>query len=135
MTAHKHAALIAQYAQDAAETNAPWDRWEYKTATSRWIVPNGDIIFGENFEFRRRTKMILVGEAKVPEPLRTAPEVGTILYVPCIHIVLPNGEAHGWFEWKDSAHDQQILKRGLCHLTKEAAAAHCHALLNFTQVE
>ena len=28
MSAHPHAALMALYAQDAAETEAPWDRWE-----------------------------------------------------------------------------------------------------------
>ena len=30
MTAHKHAALMLQYAQDAAETDKPWKRWEVK---------------------------------------------------------------------------------------------------------
>jgi len=28
MSAHPHAALMALYAQDAAETETPWDRWE-----------------------------------------------------------------------------------------------------------
>jgi hypothetical protein len=28
MTAHKHAAAMLQYAQDAAETDKPWERWE-----------------------------------------------------------------------------------------------------------
>ena len=26
---HKHAELMMQYAQDAMETNEPWERWEY----------------------------------------------------------------------------------------------------------
>lgn len=30
MTAHKHAKLIADYAADAAETDKPWERWEFK---------------------------------------------------------------------------------------------------------
>ena len=29
MTAHKHADLMLQYAQDAAKTEEPWERWEY----------------------------------------------------------------------------------------------------------
>jgi hypothetical protein len=28
MSAHPHADLMALYAQDAAETETPWDRWE-----------------------------------------------------------------------------------------------------------
>ena len=28
MSAHPHAELMALYAQDAAETETPWDRWE-----------------------------------------------------------------------------------------------------------
>lgn len=28
MTAHIHAALMAEYAKDAAETDKPWERWE-----------------------------------------------------------------------------------------------------------
>jgi len=34
MTAHKHADLMLQYAQDAMETDKPWERWEYSD-TSR----------------------------------------------------------------------------------------------------
>lgn len=30
MTAHKHANLMMQYAQDAAESVTPWEMWEYK---------------------------------------------------------------------------------------------------------
>ena len=29
MKAHKHAALMAEYAKDAAETETPWKRWEF----------------------------------------------------------------------------------------------------------
>ena len=29
--AHKHAALMALYAQDAQETETPWERWECNT--------------------------------------------------------------------------------------------------------
>jgi hypothetical protein len=30
MTGHTHAALMADYAQDAAETDKPWARWQFK---------------------------------------------------------------------------------------------------------
>ena len=35
MTAHKHANLMLQYAQDAMETDKPWERWEVK-APNEW---------------------------------------------------------------------------------------------------
>lgn len=30
MSKHKHAELMLQYAQDAMETDEPWERWEYR---------------------------------------------------------------------------------------------------------
>lgn len=36
--AHIHAALMAEYAKDAAETNTPWDRWEFSyPSLGRWL--------------------------------------------------------------------------------------------------
>lgn len=45
---HKHAALMAEYAKDAAKTDEPWLLWEYKykgewyplTAHASWSVKN-----------------------------------------------------------------------------------------------
>lgn len=38
MSAHIHAALMAEYAKDAAETNTPWDRWEFSyPSLGRWV--------------------------------------------------------------------------------------------------
>lgn len=37
-TPHIHAALMAEYAKDAAETNTPWDRWEFSyPSLGRWV--------------------------------------------------------------------------------------------------
>ena len=39
MTAHKHAALMLQYAQDAMETDRPWERWElYSDKKKEWFT-------------------------------------------------------------------------------------------------
>ena len=37
MTAHKHANLMMQYAQDAAESVTPWEMWEYKLHGEPWL--------------------------------------------------------------------------------------------------
>lgn len=37
MTAHKHAAAMLQYAQDAAESVTPWEMWEYKLHGEPWF--------------------------------------------------------------------------------------------------
>ena len=38
MAKHVHADLMLQYAQDAMETDKPWERWEvYGKITGRWL--------------------------------------------------------------------------------------------------
>ena len=46
MTAHKHAALMLQYAQDAVETAKPWERWELRPmGSAQWHACSGRISF------------------------------------------------------------------------------------------
>ena len=37
MTAHKHAALMLQYAEDAAKTDKPWELWERRLDNGVWV--------------------------------------------------------------------------------------------------
>ena len=54
MTAHKHAALMLQYAQDAMETAKPWERWELRPmGSAQWHACSGRISFNERCEYRR----------------------------------------------------------------------------------
>jgi hypothetical protein len=53
--AHKHAQLMMEYAKDAAETDKPWRRWEFRTGDEEpWMQfsrhPEWDI----NHEYRRK---------------------------------------------------------------------------------
>ena len=135
MTAHKHAALMLQYAQDAAETDTPWERWECKRegGNGEWLPllkthPYWDV----NFEYRRRpqvTKVTVNGKRmEFPRPLQTAPSVGTKFYYPdtlggryaLFEPVGPIrvGEDFG-VEW---------VEQGIYHLTREAAQAHADVL-------
>ena len=71
MTAHRHAALMAQYAQDAAETDKPWERWEWKGGRG-WYPLASEFAFSIHYEYRRKPKT-LTYTVTIPEPLRRAP--------------------------------------------------------------
>ena len=134
MTAHKHAALMLQYAQDAAETDTPWERWECKIegGNGEWLPllkthPYWDV----NFEYRRRPQVIRVGRHEFPRPITEAPLAGATVYnvqehfdhtVPHAFQVAeekfdPSNPFHKWY-----------VRAGLSHLTRAAAQAHADTL-------
>lgn len=59
MTAHKHAAAMLQYAQDATETDKPWERWE-SNSRGVWNDCLHSPAWREGYQYRRK-----------PEPPKT----------------------------------------------------------------
>lgn len=58
MTRHIHADLMMQYAQDALETDKPWERWEFLGKLSRrWISFDESIplAWWPDSQYRRKT--------------------------------------------------------------------------------
>jgi hypothetical protein len=53
MSAHPHADLMALYAQDAAETETPWDRWEQDFGMG-WEPLFGSPMWNTASAFRRK---------------------------------------------------------------------------------
>jgi hypothetical protein len=54
---HKHAELMAQYAQDAMTTFTPWELWEFKRPCSdSWLGCGYNPSWNTYHEFRRRPK-------------------------------------------------------------------------------
>ena len=52
---HVHADLMAQFAQDAQETDTPWERWEIASVTgNRWEPLKGMPNWGETIKYRRK---------------------------------------------------------------------------------
>lgn len=53
---HKHAELMMMYAQDAMETDKPWERWEYKECgDDNWYgFEIGNITWQSGLEYRRK---------------------------------------------------------------------------------
>lgn len=123
MTAHKHAALMAQYAQDALETETPWERWEWK-GEREWLPLSRECAFSIRFEYRRKPKT-LTYTVTIPEPLREAPQLDTEYYL--VSLFEPRHFEVAY--WGDCSGERMLLKRGLCFKTEEDAIAAAKAML------
>jgi hypothetical protein len=133
---HPHAALMALYAQDAAETAEPWTMWAYRDmrcTPTTWRHCPDHPQWATTHEYRRKPKTIRIGEFDVPEPLRVAPVVGTRYWMPRLdgldfHLTTSDDL---WKDDNSALHDCR-LGAGIVHLTREAAELHALALLSFT---
>lgn len=134
MTAHKHAALMLQYAKDAMETDKPWERWEVRIAAN--VQPNA--VFERlsshpewhtSNEYRRKSQIIKVGKWEFPKPITKGPDFGTTYWATMFDY---SGDrkfiASAGQEWTDSPMDEALLEGNLCHLSYDAALAHANVL-------
>ena len=127
MTAHKHAALMLQYAQDALETETPWARWEYTVSNDlRWRAFDGISrpLWDKDTEYRRKPRT-LTYTVTMPEPMREAPQLDTEYYLVSLFEPMHFEVAY----WGDCSGERMLLKRGLCFATKEDAIAAAKAML------
>ena len=127
MTAHKHAALMLQYAQDAAETDKPWERWEYNTPNEGEVwhpFTMSHPSWMPECEYRRKPRTMTY-TVTIPEPLREAPPFDTDYYV-----ANPTDPSYVFiYRWVGSGMGCRLLARGLCFATKEDAITAAKALL------
>lgn len=131
MTKHIHAELMLQYAQDAMETDKPWERWECCRSDGVWDELSKHPMWTERMGYRRKPRTININGFEVPEPVREPLEEGTTYFVPNLHGVLP--DPHYESIWDNCGIDVRRLVHGLIHLTREAAELHAKALLSFTE--
>lgn len=126
MTAHKHAALMLQYAQDAAETDTPWERWEYRTPDGGWWDMDSSPCWDEEAEYRRKLQVIRVGRHEFPKPITEAPEEGTVYWT------IESGGRNGFYveryKWRQNGEDESVIQQGLVHLSEADAQAHADVL-------
>ena len=125
MTAHKHAALMLQYAQDAAETDTPWERWEFKTDVDTWVELIKNPSWFEDRKYRRKPQIIRVGRHAFPKPIAFTPPKDTIYWITRLR---PEGYAASDLIWGDDKVDFDLLKSCVVHLSREAAQAHADVL-------
>ena len=123
---HIHAAAMAEYAKDAAETDKPWERWEFSYEGQEYTTLQGHPEWMVENEYRRKPQVILINGHEVPEPCRTPLQDGTNYWIPGILISATQ------FRWQDDDIDTSYLENGFVHLTKEAAEKHFNALKSFT---
>ena len=125
---HIHAAAMAEYAKDAAETDMPWERWEISITESgdEYRKLLGHPEWAVTRKYRRKPKVVLINGHEVPEPHRTPLKGGEEYWT----LSLVCGATS--LRWEDDYTDFVYLKNGLVHLTKEAAEKHFNALKSFT---
>ena len=123
---HIHAELMAQYAEDALETDKPWERWEFHHKRGEYQSLGSHPDWAVTREYRRKPKTILINGYKVPEPCRTPLKDDEVYWT--LSLVRGVTSAH----WQNDNIDNVYLKNGFIHLTKEAAEKHFNALRSFT---
>ena len=123
---HIHAAAMAEYAKDAAETDKPWERWEFSHWGQEYTSLHRHPNWHKDNKYRRKPKVILINGHEVPEPHRTPLKNGEVYWAPSLF----SGAAS--LHWQDDDIDNSYLENGFIHLTKEAAEKHFNALKSFT---
>jgi len=128
---HPHAELMLQYAQDAMETDKPWERWEYLDISGEWMPfyyhrmdNQPSPAWQSNIQYRRKSKTIRVNGFDVPEPMMEKPTTNQRYFVPSI------GDQE-WFyssKWEHYPTQVRCFERNLCHSTKNGAIKHGMAL-------
>lgn len=116
---------MALYAQDAMETDKPWERWKWRAPGGTWTQLNDHPVWGEGIEYRRKPQVILVNGIEVPAPETKAPAPGTTYFI----ADPANANHQRPRSWVDKGCDHEVLKRGLVHLTPSVAIAHAKAML------
>lgn len=103
--------------------------WEYVAPEEamEWIA---DRLYRPD-ELRIAPDTITINGREVPAPVRGEPEHGTPLWVARPAAI----DLIGYFSWGGSTYERGLIKRGLIHLTEEAARQHAEALLSFTRRE
>ena len=132
---HKHAENMALYAQDAMETDKPWERWQYciDLDAARWHDIKCECPWLPNCSYRPKPRTININGHEVPEPVREPlVENDAYYYVSFESLYTANGVFES--RWHDAAGVSRFrLDKGIIHLTREAAEIHAKALLSFTQ--
>ena len=81
--------------------------------------------------YRIAPRTIRIGAFDVPEPYRGEMRKGDTYFIPNFN----NSDLIAEYNWEDDDADELHMKRGLIHLTPEAAALHGKALASLTAGE
>lgn len=129
---HRHAGLMAEFARDAAVMERPWEAWEFLGSGRIWETCVACPVWQASMHYRRKRRTIRIGEMDVAEPVRDGLERGTRYWVPAVGASDYVTSGCG-LVWAGDHYDAKWMRRGLVHLTLEAAAAHGRALVALTE--
>ena len=124
---HVHAAAMAEYAKDAAETDKPWERWEFCHMRGEYLSLHGHPEWVEDNEYRRKPRSIMIGDIEVPEPCKF-PAYGQEYFVPDIGTSSSTRRT-----WTHTLLDKHLLESNLVHLDQQSAALHAKALIEISK--
>jgi hypothetical protein len=125
MPAHKHAALMAEYAKDAMETETPWERWELNHR-ARWEQCQTSPSWCSDREYRRKPKTVTLNGIELPAPYRGEMKDGQTYYT--------SGNPSYKMFWDRAPLDKMCMEYGQLHLTQEAAQQWQDAIKKITSV-
>lgn len=126
MTAYKHADLMLLYAKDAAETDTPWERWEWRGKSGdEFLTCCQHPSWKLNHDYRRKPQVIRVGRHEFPKPITEVPEDGTEYF--CLDFG-NNGFVVNSSRWTGDVCDTMSITAKRTHLSREAAQAHADTL-------
>ena len=129
---HIHSHLMELYAQDAKETDKPWERWQWRDEEGEWVDFEDDGVrpgWYADTQYRRKPKTININGIEVPEPVRHRLDPKVEFFIPELNVE----KLYVRSFWSNHAKDYIWLQRGIIHLTAEAAEIHAKALLSFTE--
>lgn len=123
MTAHKHALLMAMYAQDALTTDKPHLLWEYRGRDGQWRALVASPAWLDNWEYRRKPQTHMVNGFEVEAPVQHV-DPTTAYYVAAPDIP-------SWVFYLGGADNrrQTLAGRGLVFATESAAIANAKAMV------
>lgn len=125
MSGHPHADLMAK-AAEIAKTDKEWYSQFQRLIGGEWQSPIAEFVFLPEIEYRMKPRYIDINGYQVPEPVQESLEYGTGYCVVGL-------DGIDYQRWCDDEDDENLLKQGRIHLTREAAEAHRSALISFTQ--
>lgn len=124
----RHAEKIRLYAEDWADTDKPWERWQSRVSyEDEWRDLTRHPAWPAGLDYRRKpdVSFIKIGEIEVQEPCREPLEDGQTMWT--VAERTQDLVRHG--TWTGNAFDRLWLERGLVHLTRAAALVHAMALV------
>jgi hypothetical protein len=116
------------YAEDAAETDKPWERWEGKHSWYAKEVGYTPLVghpeWSKSVLYRRKRKTRVINGFVVPAPETKVPSIGTTIFI-------ADPARDSWYSytpWSTALYDQLWFSRNLLFLNKDDAIANAKAI-------